>query len=187
MTNSINTNTGAIVALQSLNRTNTEMNNVQKRVSTGYKVSDAIDDGAAFSVAQGLRADVKAYESVNERLGNAKGLLTVAQEGLRGVSDTVAEVRKVLVKLADASLGTDERTQYTADYASLKTEIANFAAQAAFNGINLLTGSSTTNVINDPNGGSFAFVAQNIAAGATTNLTAGNTYTLAQALITATG
>ena len=187
MANSVNTNVGAIIALQSLSRTNNELNTVQKRVSTGYKVSDAIDDGAAFSVAQGLRADVKSYEAVNERLGSAKGLLTVAQEGLRGVSDTVAEVRKVLVKLADASLGTDERTQYTADYASLKTEIANFAAQAAFNGINLLTGTTVTNVINEPNGGSFAFTAQNIAAGATTNLTGATTYTLAQALITATG
>lgn len=187
MTNSVNTNSGAIVALQSLNRTNTELNNVQKRVSTGFRVSDAIDDGAAFSVAQGLRADVKAYEAVNERLGSAKGLLTVAEQALEGVSNTLGEVRKVLVKLADSSLSTDERTQYTGDYASLKTEIANFAAQAAFNGTNLLTGTATTNVINDPNGGSFAFVAQNIAAGATTNLTAGNTYTLAQALITATG
>lgn len=187
MPNSVNTNYGAIVALQALGRTNNELDVVQKRVSTGYKVSDAIDDGAAFSVAQGLRGIVKAYGAVNERLGSAKGLLTVAQEGLRGVSDTVAEVRKVLVKLADASLSTDERTQYTADYASLKTEIANFAAQAAFNGINLLTGTATTNVINSTTGGSFAFVAQNIAAGATTNLTAGNTYTLAQALITATG
>ncbi len=187
MPNSVNTNYGAIVALQALGKTNKDLNVVQKRVSTGYKVSDAIDDGAAFSVAQGLRATVKAYEAVNERLGSAKGLLTVAEQGLEGVSNTLASVRKVLVKLADASLSTDERTQYTADYASLKTEIANFAAQASFNGINLLTGTATTNVINSTTGGSFAFVAQDIAASATTNLTAGATYTAAQALITASG
>jgi hypothetical protein len=92
MVNSVNTNSGAIVALQSLNRTNIELNSVQKRVSTGFRVSDAIDDGAAFSVAQGLRSAVKGYESVNERLGSAKGLLSVAQEGLRGISDTLGEV-----------------------------------------------------------------------------------------------
>ena len=61
MPNSVNTNYGAIVALQALGRTNNELDVVQKRVSTGYKVSDAIDDGAAFSVAQGLRGIVKAY------------------------------------------------------------------------------------------------------------------------------
>ena len=49
--NSVNTNIGAMVALQSLNRTNEALNATQKRVSTGYRVSDAKDDGAAFAVA----------------------------------------------------------------------------------------------------------------------------------------
>jgi len=52
MGNSVNTNFGAIVALQSLNKTNSELESVQKRVSTGYRVNDAIDDGAAFAVAR---------------------------------------------------------------------------------------------------------------------------------------
>ena len=67
MANSVNTNYGATVALQSLNRTNRELDIVQKRVSTGFRVSDAKDDGASFAVAQGLRADVKGNEAVNER------------------------------------------------------------------------------------------------------------------------
>jgi flagellin len=187
MTNSVNTNSGAIVALQSLSRTNTELNSVQKRVSTGFRVSDAIDDGAAFSVAQGLRATVKGYESVNERLGSAKGLLSVAQEGLRGVSDTLGEVRKVLVKIADASLSTTELAQYQADYAALKTEIANFAAQASFNGINLLGATATTNIIFNATGGSFALVAQNTGVSAGTHLTAATSAADAATLLGASG
>lgn len=187
MSNSVNTNVGALVALQSLNRTNAELESVQKRISTGFRVADGNDDGAAFSVAQGIRADLKGYEAVNERLGSAKGLVAVALEGARGVSDTVAEIRKVLVKLADATLSTDERTQYTADYASLKTEVTNFISQSTFNGISLLTGTTANNIIFDNNGGTFALTGQNLAASNTTNLTAGNTFTLAAALITASG
>ena len=49
--NSVNTNTGAMIALESLNRTNSPLAAVQKQVSTGYRVADATDDGAAYAVA----------------------------------------------------------------------------------------------------------------------------------------
>jgi hypothetical protein len=42
---SIMTNHAAMAALQSLNRTNDALAQVQKRISTGYRVADAKDDG----------------------------------------------------------------------------------------------------------------------------------------------
>ena len=39
--NSVNTNIGAMVALQSLNRTNDDLAVTQKRISTGLRVADA--------------------------------------------------------------------------------------------------------------------------------------------------
>ena len=43
---SVNSNFGASVALQSLNNTNKELNEVQNRISTGLKVASARDNGA---------------------------------------------------------------------------------------------------------------------------------------------
>ena len=63
--NSVNTNIGAMVALQSLNRTNDDMAVVQKRISTGLRVSDAKDDGAAFAVAKRIRGDVAGLNTAN--------------------------------------------------------------------------------------------------------------------------
>ncbi|MDB5478904.1 MAG: flagellin [Alphaproteobacteria bacterium] len=154
MANSVNSNIGATIALQSINRTNSELASVQKRVSTGYRVSDAKDDGAAFAVAQGLRADVKGNEAVNERLSVAKGLLSVTQEGLKGISDSVGEIRKVMVKLADANLSSDERTQYNADYTALRGDITKYIAQSAFGGKNLISTAATDlAIISDSSGG----------------------------------
>ena len=47
---SILTNNGAMVALQSLNRTNSEMEQVQKRISTGFRVADSVDQRRLISV-----------------------------------------------------------------------------------------------------------------------------------------
>jgi flagellin len=160
MANSVNTNYGATIALQSFNRTNRELSTVQKRVSTGFRVADAKDDGAAFAVAQGLRADMKGNEAVSERLASAKGLLSVTQEALKGISDTVGKIHAVVVKmydvaLSDLTLSSDEYAQYAADYDALREDIKKYVSQASFGGKNLLDGTNPDglNIISDASGG----------------------------------
>src|SRR5690606_4061152 len=81
-------------------------------------------------------------------------------------SDTLGEARKVLVKLADGNLSAEERTQYNADYAALKTEVQNFVNQADFNGQNLLgAGTGSINIIFDSSGGQFTLTEQDIYGG----------------------
>lgn len=124
MSLSINTNSGATVALQSLNRTNRELDTLQKRVSTGFRVSDAKDDGAAFAIAQGLRGKIKAYDSLNQRLEVGKGKLAIHALAVETMAETTANIGKVLVKLADESLSADERATYVKEYSLLKNEIS---------------------------------------------------------------
>jgi flagellin len=141
-TNSVNTNIGAQVALQSLNRTNEALAVTQKRVSTGYRVADAKDDGAAFAVAQSVRADIAGLTSANEQMGSVQGILDTTLAGLNKVSDTMTEIRGVLVKLADGTLSGSQRTQYQSQYDSLRTQVQNFITDATYNGRTLLTTSA---------------------------------------------
>jgi flagellin len=136
--NSVNTNLGAMVALQSLNRTNEALNVTQKRISTGLRVNDAKDDGAAFAVAQSVRADVAGLSAANEQLGGVKGILDTSLSGLNKVSDTMIKVRETLVRLADDTLNADQRAQYEAQYTALQTQITNFIDDATYNGRTLL-------------------------------------------------
>jgi len=139
MLNSVNTNIGAMVALQSLNATNTALNTTQKRISTGYRVADAKDDGAAFAVAQAVRADVAGLNAANEQLGGVKGILDTAIAGLTKVSETMVKVREVLVRLADDTLNSEQRAQYVQQYTALRQQIINFIADATYNGRTLLS------------------------------------------------
>jgi flagellin len=145
MSNSVNTNYGALVALQSLNRTNDQLLGVQKRVTTGFRVNDAVDDGAAFAVAQGIRSNIGSLSAVNQQLNVAKGTVGTALEAGTQISNTLIKVREAATKLADANLSTDQRVQYNADLSRLVGEVRNFVSNATFNGSNLLQ--STSNVI----------------------------------------
>lgn len=170
--NSINTNSAAIVALQSLNKTNTQLQATQNRVSTGFRIDNAREDGAGFAIAQGLRGDVKGYEAIREQLSKAKGTMTVANEAARSVSDALGDVRAVLTKLADDNTTGDQRAQYTADYNILIDDINRYIDNALFGGINLLDSTTDVNVISNLDGDSITLRAHDLKADVAANLTA---------------
>jgi flagellin len=137
--NSVNTNIGAMTALQSLNRTNDALAVVQKRVSTGFRVADAKDDGGAFAVAQSVRGDVAGLTAANEQLGGLKGVVDVTLHGLGQLSKSMVDLRSVLTRLADGTINDEQRTQYSQQYAQLKTQIQRFINDATYNGRTLLS------------------------------------------------
>ena len=137
--NSVNTNIGAMTALQSLNRTNDALAAVQKRVSTGFRVADAKDDGGAFAVAQSVRGDVAGLTAANEQLGGLKGIVDVTLTSLGQVSKTMVEVRTVLTRLADGTINDEQRDQYEQQYDQLRTQIERFIDDATYNGRTLLS------------------------------------------------
>jgi flagellin len=138
MTGSVNTNIGAQIALQNLNVTGSDLAISQKRISTGLRVSDALDNGAVFAIAQGLRSDISAITTVNGQLGAAKGALSVATAAATGVSNTLIEIRSVLVQLADQNVTGNARVQLNAQYTTLFDAVTNYVGGSLYNGSSLL-------------------------------------------------
>ena len=136
--NSVNTNIGAQVALASLNSTNTQLQASQKRISTGYRVADATDDGGAFAVAQRVRSDTGVLTSVNQELGGAKGLVSTAVTALKGLSDTINSAGDLLAKIGNASITQSTRDQYVTDYKKLVVQAANYVDGSTYGGQSLL-------------------------------------------------
>lgn len=140
--NSINTNINAYVALQSLNQTSSALAATQKRISTGYRVADATDDGGAFAVAQKVRSDVSALTSVNQQLGNAGGLVTTAISSLTSISNDFTTAKGLLVKIGDASISDGQRNQYLDSFRTLVSSVANAVDGSTYAGQSLLGAAS---------------------------------------------
>ena len=141
--NSINTNAQSLIALQNLNSTNAQMSVIQKRVSTGYRVSDARDDGGAFAVAQSVRSDMAGVVAVTEQLGGVKGILETTFAALSVVSDTMKQIRATLTRLADAAISSDQRAAYQQQYTLLAKQVESFVDDAGYNGRTLLSTATT--------------------------------------------
>jgi flagellin len=136
--NSVVTNSSAMIALESLDKTNSELAVVQKQVSTGFRVADAIDDGAAYAIAQGIRSTVGALTSANQQLGNSQGLLATTQSSLNNISNTMTSMRDVLVKLSDSSVTGSDRTNYQTQYTSMLANVRTFIQDGNYDGKTLI-------------------------------------------------
>ena len=180
--NSINTNTGAMIALQSLNATNQSLEMAQNEVSTGLKVAGAKDDGAIWNIAQSQRSQVSSLGAVTDSLNRASSVLDVAVSTGQTVSDLLNQMKAKTLEASDTSLSTSDRAALNSDFQSLITQIKNAVGNASFDGANLLvTGAPKLYVLSSPNNANkLTLQPQSLAlGGANLTVSAGSSFTTA--------
>jgi flagellin len=179
---SINTNNGAMVALQNLGMTQSELADVQGRISTGKKVNSAKDNGATWAIAQNMRSKVSALDAVKESLSRAQSTIDVAMSAGEQVSDLLTQMKQKALAASDTSLDTTSRTSLAEDFKALRDQIGKIVSNAAFNGINMVkTGGTTINALaNDDGTSKLTVAAQSLAlGGANVTVTAAATFSSA--------
>jgi len=145
--NSVNTNTGAMVALQNLNSTSSQLNQVQSRINTGQKISSAKDNGAIWAIAQGMRSQSNSLNAVKDSLQRGQSTVDVAMAAGESISDLLSQMKEKALAASDAGLDSGSRTKLDADFKSLRDQIGKVVENAEFNGVNLLDGTGTVSAL----------------------------------------
>ena len=140
---SVNTNAAALVALQNLNTTESQLATAQSQVSTGLAVATAQDNGAIFAIAQNQRATSSALTAVTQSLQRVQSTVNVGATAGTTVSDLLNQLKSITLSAADTSTNTTSREALNANFVSLIHEIQSVVTNASFNGINLIDGSTT--------------------------------------------
>ena len=143
MSMSVNTNSGALIALANLNQTSQQLQQAQNIVSTGMAVSSAKDNGAIWAIAQGERATVGALDAVKSSLQTGQSILDVANSAGTTVSNLLTQMEQKALAASDTSIDTASRQSLNADFVALRNQITSTVQNATFNGVNLLDGSVT--------------------------------------------
>jgi len=141
--NSVNTNVGAMIALQNLQVTNSELGVVQSRINTGKKISSAKDNGAIWAIAQGQRSEIGALNAVKDSLQRGQSAADVAIAAGETVSDLLVQLKEKALAGSDTSLTTSARNALNEDFKAIRDQIATVVSNASFNGVNLLNNSQT--------------------------------------------
>ncbi|WP_426042472.1 flagellin [Brevundimonas sp. TWP2-3-4b1] len=187
MTNSVNTNLGALVALQNLNATNADLAMTQTRINTGKKVSSAKDNGAIWAIAQGQRADIGALGAVKSSLDRGISAVDVGLAAGESISDLLLQLKEKALAATDKSLTTASRKALNEDFKSIRDQINTVAGNADFNGINLLkTGATGFQALANAAGTSSLTVTPEVLSLGSTNVTVATTTTIGTSTLAAT-
>ena len=152
---SVNTNYGAMVALQQLNSTNSQLETTQTRINTGMKVASAKDNGAIYAIAQGMRSDVAGYGVVQESLDRTSSTVDVAIAAGEAIGDLLIDMKEKALGAADSSLTSNQRSAFNEDFKALRDQVATVISNAEFNGVNLINNSTASvEAFADSDGGS---------------------------------
>lgn len=190
LNNSVNTNVGAMIALQNLNATNMELSQAQSRINTGKKVASAKDNGAVWAIAQAQRAEIGALSAVKSSLDRGISAVDVAMSAGESVSDLLVQMKEKAIAAADSSLSTSSRTALNEDFKALRDQIAKIVSNATFNGTNLLnTGATAIAPLANADGTSKLTVAAEVMAlgGAIVTLAATASFNTATTALTLAG
>lgn len=148
---SVNTNYGALVALQSLNQTTRDLSEVQNRINTGLKVASAKDNGAVFAIAEGQRARVGSMGAISDGIDRATSLIDIGLSAGEAIGDILKQLKEKAVAAQATDLSTDQRAALQADFNALRNQVDQIANAATFNGGNLVNGSNLTGGANEFN------------------------------------
>ena len=190
MTLSVNTNIGALIAIQNLSKTAQGLERTQLRITTGLKVNGPKDDPSNFAIATRLRGDIAGIEAVKVALATGESIVSTAISAGQSVADLLTEMKAKAVRANQAGLDSASRTALHNDFTRLRDQITTIVGTAEFNNTNLITtGASTLNVLSSVEGSTISVSAQimdidtlgistavlNTSAGAVNALTAINT------------
>ena len=138
MVMSVNTNPGAMIALQSLSKTNSMLGTTQLRITTGLRVNGPKDDAATFAIAQNMRGDIAGMSAVKTNLSLGQSVTNVAIDAGKAIADLLTEMKAKTVQASQSGLDTDSYTALHQEFTSLRAQIEAIVATAEFNGTNLI-------------------------------------------------
>jgi flagellin len=186
---SILTNTGAMVALQTMKGINANLNKTQAEISTGKSVASAKDNAAVWAISKVMESDVEGFKGISDSLSVGNATLTVARQASESVTKLLTEMKG---KIVAAQAENVDRSKLQTDIVALRGQIESVVGAAQFNGLNLVNGSEeSVNVLSslDRSGTGVASSnitvdAQNLSTTAGAALSGGSLGTLSAASVT---
>ena len=144
-------NISALYAENSLNNTNSSLQNVLQQLSSGSKINSGSDDAAGLSLINGLQANSTALTQSSTNASEGVGLLQVADGALSQVTNLLNRAVTLATEASNGTLNSSQDSAANSEYQSILSEISNIGSTTTYNdssvfgtNTNIYTGDSST-------------------------------------------
>ncbi|MHC0051957.1 flagellin N-terminal helical domain-containing protein [Actibacterium sp. D379-3] len=141
---SILTNSSAMVALQTLKGINASLTKTQDEIATGKSVASAKDNSAVWAISKVMEADVNGFKAISESLSLGESTVAVARQASETVADLLTEIKGKVVSAQESNV---DRDKIQTDISALRDQITSVVGAAQFNGLNLVQGTESVDVL----------------------------------------
>jgi flagellin len=139
----VQNNVEAFNAHRQLQSTSERMAKSMERLASGYRINRAGDDAAGLAISEKLRSQIGGVAQAQRNAMDAVSLVQTAEGALQEVHSMLQRVRDLAVQFNNGTLSAADKAAITAEVAQLCAQVSSIGKDTKFNGIALLTGSST--------------------------------------------
>src|SRR4051794_31555216 len=139
----INTNVDAQAAHRYLTHTSDQVSKSMERLSSGLRINKAADDAAGLGISEKMRSQIRGLAQAQRNIQDGVSMVQTAEGNLDEVHSILQRVRELAVQYKNGSLSTAGKNDIQSEVDQLSAEITRIGTSAVFNGISLLSASTS--------------------------------------------
>jgi flagellin len=139
----INSNVDAIAAHRHLSATSDAISQSMERLSSGLRINKAADDAAGLGISEKMRGQIRGLAQAQRNIQDGVSMVQTAEGNLDEVHSILQRVRELAVEYRNGSLSAAGKGAIQSEVDQLSQEITRIGSSAVFNGVSLLSGSSS--------------------------------------------
>lgn len=136
----IGTNMSAIIACGELGKSEANLANSLKRLSSGYKINDSKDDSAGMAISEKMRAQIRGLDRASSNAADGISVSQTAEGALSEVHAMLQRMRELAVQGASDTNSDEDRENLMEEVKALQKEINRISTDTDFNNNALLNG-----------------------------------------------
>jgi flagellin len=139
----INSNVDAVQAHRHLSATSDAISKSMERLSSGLRINKAADDAAGLGISEKMRSQIRGLAQAQRNIQDGVSMVQTAEGNLDEVHSILQRVRELAVQYRNGSLSAAGKGAIQSEVDQLSQEITRIGNAAVFNGVSLLSGTSS--------------------------------------------
>lgn len=140
----INTNVDSLMAQNYLTNNEAGLSQSIQRLSSGVRINDAADDPAGMAIAATMAQNSATLSQGAQNGNNGISLVQTAEGAMTDIQSIVTTMTQLSSQAANGVNSTGQLADLNKEFQSLLTEVNRVANDTAFNGVDLLNGTTSS-------------------------------------------
>lgn len=137
----ISYNASAVIANNSLNKTDRKLQESLQRLSSGLKVVNPKDNPSGLAMARRMNAQIKGTRQASDNGSDGISIIEIADGTMNEITEMLQRMNELMVKGSNGTLTDDDRDMIDKELQQLKSEVERIGKETSFNGQPILDGS----------------------------------------------